>query len=652
MVRPVRLFAVGCVLALVALAFPTLGTGATQVSQDGETFGPGAQVAASNWSAMPNLTTSNAPPGSDAVDNAVSCVNADFCMAVGAPASLDLSPFAEFWNGTTWAEVALPEVNGQSGPKVQLAGVSCVTAQFCIAVGNVVSGGAEAPLIEQWNGSAWTVVQSSGSAATGLEDVSCLNVGFCMAVGFGGATTSSVFVEQWDGATWTPSSVPNPGTDADAFAYGVSCTTTTFCTMVGTAGTPPSGAAYVASWDGTTWTPSTLTNSFPDAILESVSCVGVTFCTAAGTIGQLGNKALIDSWSAAGGWVQATVPTAQGKLFGVSCFSATACTAVGEYVPGGGASATLVFTWNGLSWSQPANTPDAPGGLPTIFFDVACVTNWSCVAVGTFQDSGGDFLPFDASASISRPGYRFVAADGGVFTYGAPFYGSLGGTRLNAPIVGMAATPAGDGYYLVAADGGVFGYGSAQFYGSMGGQRLNKPIVGMAVTPDGGGYWLVASDGGIFAFGDAQFYGSMGGQTLNKPIVGMAATPNGNGYYEVAADGGIFTFPTAGGPPFEGSTGGASLNKPIVGIAVNAAGQYDLVAADGGVFAFGGAPFYGSTGGLRLVRPVVDMTAVNGGYYLVASDGGVFTFPTPGGPPFLGSMGGQRLAQPIAGIAN
>ena len=61
-----------------------------------------------------------------------------------------------------------------------------------------------------------------------------------------------------------------------------------------------------------------------------------------------------------------------------------------------------------------------------------------------------------------------------------------------------------------AADGGVFSF-CEPFYGSMGGTRLNRPIVGMAATPDGGGYWLVAADGGIFTFGDARFYGSMGG---------------------------------------------------------------------------------------------------------------------------------------------
>ena len=62
----------------------------------------------------------------------------------------------------------------------------------------------------------------------------------------------------------------------------------------------------------------------------------------------------------------------------------------------------------------------------------------------------------------------------------------------------------------MAADGGIFSFGDAAFHGSMGGQPLNAPIVGMAATPDGGGYWEVAADGGIFSFG-APFYGSRAG---------------------------------------------------------------------------------------------------------------------------------------------
>ena len=82
----------------------------------------------------------------------------------------------------------------------------------------------------------------------------------------------------------------------------------------------------------------------------------------------------------------------------------------------------------------------------------------------------------------------------------------MGATHLNAPIVGLATIPSGNGYWCVASDGGVFAFGDAPFDGSMGGTTLAQPVVGMA--PDGEqGYWLVARDGGIFAL-NASFYGT------------------------------------------------------------------------------------------------------------------------------------------------
>jgi len=42
----------------------------------------------------------------------------------------------------------------------------------------------------------------------------------------------------------------------------------------------------------------------------------------------------------------------------------------------------------------------------------------------------------------------------------------------------------------------------------------------------------------------------MGGKTLNAPVVSIALTPDGKGYWLVAADGGVFAF---GDAPFEGS---------------------------------------------------------------------------------------------------
>ena len=297
-----------------------------------------------------------------------------------------------------------------------------------------------------------------------------------------------------------------------------------------------------------------------------------------------------------------------------------------------------------LSRSATSLTVVAPAAPGPLCVDVT-VTNAQGVSATSSVDRYGYGGNFNCGT-----GYRFVASDGGVFSFGdASFLGSMGGTPLNKPVVGMATTPSANGYWLVASDGGIFSFGDAQFYGSTGAIHLNQPVVGMAPTPDGRGYWLVASDGGIFAFGDAAFYGSTGALHLNKPIVGMAATPDGGGYWLVASDGGIFAF---GDAPFLGSAGALPLNSPVVGMAVAGpgGGGYWLVAADGGIFSYGGAQFYGSAGGIRLNQPVVGMasTPTGGGYWLVAADGGIFSY----GAPFYGSTGGIVLNKPIVGMAS
>jgi hypothetical protein len=90
--------------------------------------------------------------------------------------------------------------------------------------------------------------------------------------------------------------------------------------------------------------------------------------------------------------------------------------------------------------------------------------------------------------------------------------------------VGAFTVIASSGYRLAAADGQVFPFGGAGLFGSAESEHLNAPIVGMAATPDGGGYWLVAADGGVFSFGDAAFSGAAAGSTTGAPIVGVNRT--------------------------------------------------------------------------------------------------------------------------------
>ena len=90
----------------------------------------------------------------------------------------------------------------------------------------------------------------------------------------------------------------------------------------------------------------------------------------------------------------------------------------------------------------------------------------------------------------------------------------------------MTATPNGGGYWFVAADGGIFSYGDAQFYGARGGQNGTAPVIGMAAMPDGGGYWVATSDGVAGMYGDAP--------ALASNVVGVGS----NSVIGIALDGG------------------------------------------------------------------------------------------------------------------
>ena len=422
---------------------------------------------------------------------------------------------------------------------------------------------------------------------------------------------------QYAGGSWTTAMAPEPanagtGANQDAGINGVSCTFDGICTAVGSYDDQANDVSrpLVVTVAGATLTATegpqpadAASGSHIDSVLESVSCLSGADCTAVGYYDNNSNSghpvALIDS-SSAGSWSNVVAPVPSNA--------------------GTGASADSYL--------------DA----------VDCSSRGPCQAVGDFEDASANEFPLVESYTPPE-GYYSVASDGGIFNYGsANFHGSRGGQAINAPMVGMAATPGNGGYWEVGSDGGIFSYGNAVFHGSTGSLKLNAPIVGMAATPDGGGYWLVATDGGIFNYGDAGFYGSTGSIHLNKPIVGMASTPDGHGYWLVASDGGIFAYGDAG---FYGSR-----RRPAPQQAGRRHGRRrhgsGLLAGrrDGGIFNYGDASFLGSRGGQPLNKPIVNMMSTfdGAGYWLTASDGGIFSYGDTG---FYGSAGSIRLNAPV-----
>jgi subtilisin family serine protease len=129
----------------------------------------------------------------------------------------------------------------------------------------------------------------------------------------------------------------------------------------------------------------------------------------------------------------------------------------------------------------------------------------------------------DSVATPTGKGYYMVASDGGVFSFGnAHYYGSKGGQKLAAPVRTLTPDPDGVGYWLVGTNGAVYSF-QATYHGSMAGTRLAKPVVGMVSY--GNGYLMVAADGGIFNFSSKPFKGSLGGNPPKIPIVSVAVYP-------------------------------------------------------------------------------------------------------------------------------
>jgi hypothetical protein len=117
------------------------------------------------------------------------------------------------------------------------------------------------------------------------------------------------------------------------------------------------------------------------------------------------------------------------------------------------------------------------------------------------------------AATPSGQGYWVASADAQVFAFGdavlqaatgasPPTVGAGGGPpKPGAPTVAIAASPDGKGYWLLARDGGVFSFG-VPFHGSVADRQPYERAVSLEATPSGAGYYVAGGDGAVFAFGD------------------------------------------------------------------------------------------------------------------------------------------------------
>jgi hypothetical protein len=275
----------------------------------------------------------------------VTCVSASDCWAVGFYNTSQWQTLTQHWDGTSWTVVSSPNAGA---PQTNiLLGVTCVSTSDCWAVGYATNGTGYDSLIEHWNGTAWAIVSAPTTGigqSNRLLSVTCASASDCWAVGYSYVTsdaTARTLIEHWNGTSWTIVNSPNALT-VQNFLVGVTCASASDCWAVGytnDAGVTSAHQTLIERWNGNSWAivsaPNTSTTQHN--WLTGVTCASASECWAVGYIVSSTYQTLIEHWNGMS-WELVTSPNSSSTqlnlLYGVACASASDCWAVGVWSTG------------------------------------------------------------------------------------------------------------------------------------------------------------------------------------------------------------------------------------------------------------------------------------------------------------------------------
>lgn len=326
--------------------------------------------------------------------NDVSCASQTMCMAAGED-KVTSTGMLQLWDGSDW------KVAG-AGHGTALRDISCASTTRCTAIGYSSQG----PRIwhVEWvgiGGMGWiasikTPPTPEGASNVSLEDVSCSAASDCTVVGHYQTAAGGILplVMRRSGSSWSLQSAALPAEreGKTTIFYGVSCSSATSCTAVGTNTPKTQNKSLLERWNGTSWSiastpePSGATGSE----LQSVSCSAESACMATGRFTEGSAWAPFAERLSGGSWSAVAVPKPSGasepSLDQVSCASASSCVAVSGFSDGTWPPKrmTLVETWNGTSWSV-QSSPNPEGQEWSWLTGVSCTSPTACTAVGASQ---------------------------------------------------------------------------------------------------------------------------------------------------------------------------------------------------------------------------------------------------------------------------
>ena len=309
----------------------------------------------------------------------VSCASATSCIAVGADHYVGKG-ITRSWNGSEWK--ATNTLNAE------LKAVSCPTTTWCVTI---AQGENKSWQLKQVEGFSFATLKSpptpEGATEVRLNDVSCTSESACTIVGRYYAGAYKPYVARWNGSSWSLQTAPGPSEgNAGEAMLGVSCSSASHCVSVGKA----AGKPFVERWNGSEWTVQSAPapSGATETTLQSVSCTSESACMAVGYFknGGLYPKAVAERWNGSSWSVLASpAPPKEGHVWlrSVSCVSASSCVAAGGYATPFLATGetTLVHAWNGTEWSA-QSSPSPEGKAFSGLAGVSCSSASACTAVG------------------------------------------------------------------------------------------------------------------------------------------------------------------------------------------------------------------------------------------------------------------------------
>jgi len=243
-----------------------------------------------------------------------------------------------------------------------LHGVTAVSATDAWAVGHAFDEyGPDRPLIEHWDGTAWTEVVTSLPVDAILYDAAALASDDVWVIGSRYVSnTRSPFAAHWDGVYWSSVPVPNPGRPS-AELLGVTALAPNDVWAVGwrEGAIPGQDKTLIEHWNGSSWTVVPSPSTDLDQQLNEVSGTSATDVWAVGWR-RAGKAPLIQHWDGSRwSFVRSFRPKAEFQLAGVAAMSATDVWAVGFTGQGSGSGRVFVERWDGSGW-HPVDGPRPP----------------------------------------------------------------------------------------------------------------------------------------------------------------------------------------------------------------------------------------------------------------------------------------------------